>query len=333
MKKAFLLPIIILTLIGSFGLSYSVLSIGQMTKPIIVRDVLRGQEITDILKIFNSESEEATYRLKAEGSIEKWASFYKIEDEDMENSITEIQIPPESYIDVTVKFNIPGDIPNGEYSGEVAVISVPKDDPDTGKVGASVFQRIGREVLIAVTDREIVKLDATIIPLKYGVKEGDPLKIKIIYDNQGNISVKPEVQLKITKDGKSIFNAIFPYPEGIDPIKPRERRVIPLIEWLTAGQKNGRYQAEVEILYNNKVMEKDDFHFTIGTYYDDNNKLFAAVALIGGGNLILGWFIIGTILLAVAGVTAFITKKRMPLKIRAKSQKNGRNNKTLNDIH
>jgi uncharacterized membrane protein len=90
---------------------------------------------------------------------------------------------------------VPQDTPNGEYNGEIFITQAPKDKSKEGTSSVSIFQRVGREVKIVVTDKEITKIDTTLIPEKYDIKIGEPLKIKVIYENQGNISLKPDLQL------------------------------------------------------------------------------------------------------------------------------------------
>ncbi|MCK4454103.1 hypothetical protein KAU51_02030 [Candidatus Parcubacteria bacterium] len=305
MKK--IIYLIIILLILSFVLPQITLGIGQLTKPIIIKDVLRGQEVTAILKLFNSGDKEVTYQFKANGDIKEWASFYEIEDKNLENAITEIQIPAESSINAVAKFTVPEDTPNGDYSGEVAIVSIPVKDKETGKIMATVFQRVGRKVSITVTDEEIIKFDATIIPLKYGIGKNEPLRIKVIYDNQGNVAIRPDIQLKILKSNETIFNAIFPYPEDEKAVRPFERKVFEnLIEWPTAGQENGRYRAEVKVLLNGEMIEEDDFRFIVGF---DWSKFLASIAVIGGGNIVLAWFIIGGVLAMLAGILAAFYKK------------------------
>ena len=315
MRKITNLVLIIFVL--SFALPLSAFGIGQMTEPIVFEDVLRGSQITEILILYNSENPEMVYELKAEGEIADWASFYKIEDKDLENPITEISIPAKSSIEATAKFIIPNDIQNGEYTGEVAIISTPTENQEIGEMAITVFQRIGRKVSITVTDEQIIKLDATIIPLIYGMGKDDPLIIKVIYNNQGNVSIEPSIQLKITQisTGKVVqVPVIYRYHGDANPVRPFERKVFEnLIEWPTTGQDNGRYLAELKVLLNDEIVKETNFRFQVGF---DWSKLFASIAVIGGGNLTLAWFVIGIILLAIAGILIFINKNQNFIKKR-----------------
>ena len=249
----------------AIAFSQSILAIGQMIEPIIIKDVLRGSEITDILILFNSEDEEVVYVLKGEGEITDWISFYEIDDIKLENTVDEVLIPAKSYFKATVKFTIPKDAPNGEYAGEVAVMTVPSEDKEIEQVAVTVYERIGRKVLITVTDEEVVKFDTTIIPLKYAVGKNQPLEIKIIHNNQGNVLIKPDIQLKISKSGATVSNVVFPYPDEENPVRPRERKTMPLIEWQTAGLEKGGYKAEVTVLLGDETIKQTKFSFSVGT--------------------------------------------------------------------
>jgi len=305
MKKIIFLSVIVL--LFSFISFQSILAIGQTTKPIVIKDVLRGQEVSAELQMVNSENKEVIYQLKAEGQIAGWATFYKIEDTNLENPITEINLSANSRVRSIVKFKVPLDASNGKYTGEVAIIEGSPTEKKEDGVSTDVFSRIGREVSITVTDKEIVDLEATVIPLKYGIRSGEPLKIKINYYNKGNVSLSPDVQLTIKKEGNTVFNAIFPYPESEGAIKPKERKTLSYVEWSTSGQENGKYIAEVKILHNDKVVAENSFKFSIG--YFQNDIWVSAISFLGGGNLTFGWFVIGGILLAFAVLINVLQKR------------------------
>lgn len=313
MRKVILLTFILLIL--SFILPQTVFGIGQMTEPIIVENALRGQVIEKILTLYGSEKEEVVYGLISEGDIKDWTNFYEINDKNLENPITKIQIPAQSYIDVIAKFKVPEDVPNGIYTGVVAVLSQPEENKNEG-ISTSVGLRVDRRVSITVTDQEIIKLKTTIIPKKYKVKENEPLQIKVIYDNQGNVSLKPDIQLQISKNGRKIFNAIFPYPEDEKPVKPLERKILSsLIEWQTVGQESGEYTAEVKTLLNGEEKQTEDFRFTVGDVVagaekSNMDKFFGVLSAFGRGNPTVGWFIIGGIFLIIAEILITINRRK-----------------------
>jgi len=281
-------------------------AIGQMTEPIVFNDILRGQEVFSELKFVNSKAKDVIYQLKAEGHIADWTSFYGIEDKEFENPINKIEIPSKFTVSALVNFRVPQDTPNGEYKGVVAVIFAPELDEETG-MKVSVKQRVDRTVSITVTDEEIIDFEAITFPVEHDLGKNKPLEIKVSYENKGNISVKPDIELKILKNGNSIFNAIFPYPETEEPVRPKKSKALPFIEWQTIGQESGSYKAEVKILLDNEILEEHSFTFHVS---DSADEFLGFVAKIGGGNLTLSWFIIGIFFLIIGGILFFINKRR-----------------------
>jgi len=281
-------------MVASFLIGQNALTIGQMTKPIEIKDVLRGQEVQATLNLFGEEDKETAYDLSAGGDIASWATFYAIDN--LQNPITQIKIPAQGKVDAIVKFKVPEDTPNGLYVGQVILMTAIENESNKEGISASVGMSVGREVSIIVTDKEIVNFETSIIPLTYGVKRGEPLQIKVIYENRGNVTVKPDLQLKILKDNKVIFNAIFPYPENFEPLKPQERKELPnLIEWQTKDQENDDYRAELTILLKGEVIKNDFFRFTIsdrgfvlGIKSMNLRVIWPIIAVVVGIGLILG---------------------------------------------
>lgn len=315
--SAVIFLILVFGLIGQILGAPSAGAIGQITEPIVIKSAMRGQSATAILTILNSEDKEIKVDLKAEGQITGWATFYDINDKNMVNPISQLSLPIKAYQDAMVKFEIPKDAPNGVYTGVIGVASIPEKNASTTESSSSVSQRIDREVSITVSDKEIIALNVSVIPASYDLTEKESLKIRIIYDNQSNVAIKPDAQLKISRDGQPIYNAIFPYPENEIAVKPQEIKELPApIEWSAANQPVGKYRAEIKILVNGQTVKEEGFGFSIGVFNPASdqvsNKIFAAVAAIGWGNLTLGWFIIGGLLLLAVVFLARIAKKMKP---------------------
>src|SRR3989339_329164 len=301
------LKIILITIIFlSFISAQTVFGIGQITEPIIIKDVLRGQEALTTITLLNSEQKEVKYGLRAEGQIADWAVFFSADDTNFENPITEIKMPADQYTNVNVRFKIPDDTPNGEYAGELLVFLASNRELKSEETSVNVSQQIGRDVTITVTDKEIVKLQASFIPLTYDVQQGKPLKIRVLYDNQGNVAVKPDLQLKIIKNSQTVYNAIFPYSESEEAVRAYTNREVSPIEWQTTGQENGNYTAELKVILNGQEIQSYSFKFLIGHF--QNSMWIAAVSFLGGGNLAVGWFVIAGMLLVLA-ITFDILRK------------------------
>jgi len=288
------------------ALPSNIFAIGMMTQPIVIKDILRGQESVTTLTLLNSETKEVTYGLKSEGQITSWVTFYKIDDKNLQNPITEIKMPAKGFVSVKAKFTVPKDSPNGSYTGQVLAFLASSGDIKNDEASVSVSQEIGRKVTITVTDKETVQFKATFIPTTYDVQQGKPLKIRVSYDNQGNVAVRPDLQLKILKDGTTIYNAIFPYPEGEDAVRALDIKEIAPIEWQTSGQAKGNYKAELTVSLNGQEVQKENVSFSIG-YFGFN--FLGAMSFLGGNDASRAWLFIGTIFVVLL-IALSILKKR-----------------------
>ncbi len=277
----------------------NVMGIGQMTKPIEIKSILRGQTTESTLVLYNTEEKEVKYKLAASGAISSWTSFYTIVDSD--NSIDEIQISAKSNIKAIARFTVPQDAANGTYKGEVMIIEEP-EKTEGGKVNVLVGSRIGRSVSITVTDHEIIKINATIIPNKHELAKNETLKIRVIYDNQSNVSVSPQIQFKIKKYDQVVFNIIYPFPESESPIKPLERKELPAIEISTASFEEGVYLADINISQEGKEVLKRDFKFSVGIFEESGANLIGIVKGVSGNtDPKINWFTI-----AIAAIALFV---------------------------
>lgn len=244
----------------SFVLTASVSAIGQMTEPIVINDALRGQEIPQRVTLINSENQVVTFKVVGTGQIKDWVSFY--EESDLSKALSEVQVSANYYHNVKAVFRIPNDTPNGTYTGMIDAIIAPNQDANSQST--SVNMKVSRAVTINVSDKEIVALDAFIVPVDNTVLAGKPAQIKVTYDNRGNVSLKPSLQLKVYGANNAVvFNAIFPYPDNIDAVKSLERKELPLIEWPTAGQDAGEYLTEVLVLIDGKEVKMEPITFRV----------------------------------------------------------------------
>ena len=309
MKKVLsLIAILISTLVFSYP--SAVLGIGQMTEPIIIENAQQGEVFEKTIYLLNTEKTEAIFKVTAENNIAGWVKFY--DPKNPKEAIQEITIPENSRYSLIAKFSIPDGTPNGKYSGVISVATSPKDEESKEKVSTSVSQKVSREVSITVVDKEEINLKTSIIPKTYNLKTGEPLSIRIIYDNQSNIKVRPQIQLKLKKNGRIKHNAIYPYPEELESVNSFSMKEITPLEIQTTGLEDGKYLAEMVTIVDEENKYNDHFSFTIGTVTDENDssKILNYIARIGGGNLVLGWFIIGGFFIVLSMLLPFANKKK-----------------------
>ena len=242
-----------------------VLAIGQMTEPIIVDNAMRGQQIIKTLNLYSSADTEKEFGLIAEGQIKDWTKFYTISDKNFENPINSILIPFDIYVNVIAVFTVPADIPNDTYIGEVSITSEPPKTESDGS-SANVTQKVGRPVKISVTDEQIIAATVSVIPQSYDINPGDPLSIRLIFYNAGNIEIKPDIQVRIRdiEQTKILYNTIFPYPDSEPAIKSLARYEIPAISVPTSGLANARYWADITIKVGSQEVAQKAFRFRVG---------------------------------------------------------------------
>jgi len=267
----------ILILLFSFlFLPNFVFAIGQMTEPIIIENALRGEEIHQEVIAVNSDKQPIAVKFSAEGQIKDWIKFFL--PADLENQLATVTIPAQGTLNVTAVFNVPSDILNGEYLGAISVSSVPGENIASEESSASVLQKIDRAVTIIVGgEEEIDLMNTSVIPNEYDFNAGEPLIIRIIYDNQGNVSMAPQIRLKIKKDEKNVYDIIYPYPEEEKTVNPNSQYEINPITVQTADWAEGKYSAQLEFLHNNQVLLEKKFRFSISP---EQNLFSAAVSKI-----------------------------------------------------
>ena len=156
-------------------------------------------------------------------------------------------------IELIVKFSVPSSAANGEHNGVISVSQSDAQKDFKNESGSSVTQKIDREVKIIVNTEEKIYFNVSIIPETYDLSLGEPLKIRIIYDNQGNMEISPTIHIKLQNDDKTYYSAIFPYPENTPAVKPRAQYEIKTLEIPTTGYPRGKYIVSLDFYNYDKL--------------------------------------------------------------------------------
>ena len=278
-------------------------AIGLVVQPLEAYNILRGQEIEDKLSLYNSKDSAITFYLNSEGDIYNWVTYYNGNNEE----INSIEIPANKIGNVKLIIKIPEDQPNGEYVGNLSALykvgSENNENKDTNQENSSagVQQKFLRPVKINITDEEIILLEIMTNPENYVVKKGDPLNIRIVYNNKGNISLKPQTQIKIIdlNSNQEIHNAIYPYPENEEPVKALKEKKI-TIPFYTNDLKKQDYKAFITVLVRGEKYFKDDFIFSV------NSKGL----VLGISDIKINWWIIGGALLIILITLSILLSKK-----------------------
>ena len=298
MKKSKILFYILLAFV--LWMPQASLAISQISTPIVIKNVLRGSQLDQKFMVLNSSDKEITYQLEVVGDINDWITLYDINSPDL--AIDQIAIPAKSNAYAGIRFNIPDDTPNGEYRSVVDIIEkLKKDSSEENSVNINL--KLSRGIQVIVSDKEIVDFNTTIIPDNYNLDKNDFLVFRVRYRNNGNIKIAPQIQIKIKRGNTIIHNIILPYPENEPWVGALSVYEIPKVE-VPLNLDNGTYQAEIDILYNNQVIDTQSFEFIVG------KQGF----VLGIKDIKINWYIIGGAILIILIALALVLSKKFRTK-------------------
>ncbi|MCD6203777.1 MAG: hypothetical protein J7I99_05415, partial [Methanophagales archaeon] len=223
---------------------------------ITISDAFKGGTYERTITVFNTGDETGTFELTAEGECADWISFYKPDEPN--TPITEVTVPGKGKASVLVKFDIPADIANANYTATIYARSIPEGGGGEGAVAHAVI-RIPSKVVIQVTGTQILKGSVKSITAA-DTEVGYPLKIKVVFQNEGNVIARPKIAVTITKTGEGVVVDRFVHEET--GIKPGKEGIIKVL-WNTTGRDTGDYIANITVSLGDEVLATKDLHFKI----------------------------------------------------------------------
>ena len=287
--------------------------IGQITSPIVQEDLLQGQEFKVEIQPYNSEESVQIFDLSTNGAVAGWAKFYATDDLEFKTPITEVSVQPRAYARAMAVFVVPEGTPNGLYNGGVAV-AARAPEKGVGEEGSntSVVARVTRKVRITVTDQENIAFAVQVIPASFDVPNGGSLEVRFIYENTGNVNIRPDTRLKIIEleSGRVVHEAIYIYPSDEEAVRVRTRKDMTYLEWPVGNQSSGRYRAEFSFEVAGQSYFEKEFKFTIG--YLSIGGLLAMGASIGTGG---GLMALGLALLVLSIILSSKKRRRKAFKV------------------
>jgi hypothetical protein len=231
------------------------IGLGISPASLTITDAFKGGTYERTITVFNTGNETGTFGLTAEGECADWISFYKEDAPDI--PITEITIPGKGKTKVLVKFDIPEDIANAGYISTIYAQSIAGEKAPTGGAVAHAVIRIPSEILIQVTGTQILK--GTVKSITTADTEIDyPLKIKVEFQNEGNVIAKPKIAVGITKAGELVDSFV----HDKTGIKPDEEDTITVL-WNTTDRATGDYVANVAVSLGEELLATKDLPFKI----------------------------------------------------------------------
>lgn len=97
---------------------------------------------------------------------------------------------------VTVAIRPPADTPNGIYEGMIRVKTSPISTPTEGRLGSSIVASFALRTVVGVVGDEITACTQGGFGMP-DTEEGQPIELKVILTNNGNVQIQPVVTLDI----------------------------------------------------------------------------------------------------------------------------------------
>ena len=231
------------------------IGLGMAPASMTISDALKGGSYERMISVFNTGDDTGTFTLTAEGECSEWISFYA--ECDLTAPLAEVAIPAGGKAKVLVRFDVPGDIANAGYAGTIYAQSIPKESSETEGAAAQAVIRIPSKITIDVTGTQILK--GTVKSITTSDTEiGYPLKIKVLFQNDGNVVAKPKIAVAMTQDSELVDS--FVHDET--GVKHDFEDTITVIR-NTTDQEVGDYTADVEISLGGEVLATKSLPFKI----------------------------------------------------------------------
>ncbi|MBU0530105.1 MAG: hypothetical protein KKC05_00355 [Nanoarchaeota archaeon] len=246
---SFLFAIFLLTpLVYAYGLT--------MDTTLKIDDASRGQTYEKMIRI-HATGIDMNVEFTTEGDIADWVKVYRMDEPETE--ITTLLIQGETnlerFVNVLAKISVPEDTPVGIYEGKIVAQQV--SEVAEGETAQSFGLRASTQVKVIVTGTQ--NLDGKVMSITADdVELARPLKIVVNFRNEGNVLANPDIDVEITKNGKSIDS--FEYSDAIVKVGTVEEIVV---DWETAGQTIGDYRAHVQVMLDSEELGDETIDFKI----------------------------------------------------------------------
>ena len=255
MKKEELVKYVLVTGLMVVLSCSTVQAVGVSPPSFTISDTVKGGEYESTIMVYNTADDDGDYELSATGPGSEWITFYRAEYP--ETDVNKIHIKGHSKERVLLKINVADDAPNMEYSPTIFVTTIPPEATGDGGAVAQPVLQMPVTATIRVTGTQTLK--GTVKSITAADTElGYPLRIKVEFQNKGNVVAKPKIAVNITKDGQLIDTST----HDETGIKPNKIDTIDVL-WATAGKEPGDYIASVDVSLGEDALATEDLSFTI----------------------------------------------------------------------
>jgi preprotein translocase subunit YajC len=254
--------------------SISTILADETTHPIIgpsylaINNILKGSEFSQEIIIENMDNIDHNINLNFTGEIESWVLFYKLSNRTL--PITSIFVNKSSLVPVLFVVTVPLDAANKIYFGNISAVF---EDSVTNETGVDVQLRGIAPVQIIVTGEQILNVSIISMSIR-NVENGFNAKIKIDFQNTGNVMAKPLVEVTFNRVGSENGGdiKISSNDYNFQEMRPGETRTYEM-EWDTGEAQlvqYGNYSAYFNITLEGTVVSEKTLYFEV---YDKGSRL------------------------------------------------------------
>ncbi len=224
-------------------------------------DALRGREYYGTVGIMNGGPRERTYHFEAKGDAAQWIAFYA---SDRTTALAEVTVPAHDKAQVLIRAVVPPEVPNGEYTSTVGVLTTTTTREGSDTSGAGVT--LGAEVSVALAVTGTQKIDGQFIDAAASdVESGYPLRIATRLANTGNVQLNPVIDVDIVDATGQRVDHITSTDQVLYPNDDRQI----IVEWDTTGRAIGERVGRISVKLGPLDLGAKDVRFNImppGTY-------------------------------------------------------------------
>jgi len=243
----------IISLVSILNVNSSGIGVAPVT--IEINNALRGMEYKKSIFIYNLDKTDQYANLSVGGYIKDWITFFSLNNTN--EPISGIKVKGENISQIIAIISIPNNVSNGLYNGFILVEFLGNVSKENYTVGSTVQLVMPIEVKLNVTGTQNINLSISSIRI-YNTEVNYPVNIMINCENNGNVRVRPKVNINITKDG--IYVDRFTYNK--DEIEPDTSYQIK-INWNSSGMVAGTYHANITITINGKIFYQKEMPFEL----------------------------------------------------------------------
>lgn len=285
--KLMKIVVVILILILSFDL-VSAMGIGVSPSTLEFKDALKGYTYEKELKIDNTGDNLIIAKIDVSGNSD-WFEF---------DPGFEVRVEGKSSSRVNVKLKTPDDLPNGEYETILNIIGTPEED----KGGVSLIPGVSSNIIVGITDKEIIKGYVDSI-LTRDAEKGQYVQFIISFLNKGNVDISPTARVTVRTNDRNISS----FEENFNAVKPGSSESF-VAKYNTKDMELGGYYADVGVYVEDELIKENTVNFRVLEGVASEKEVLEEEKVKEGPSVWIGITVIAVILIVGSFIIYWILK-------------------------